>query len=73
MVRLEIQVTIVSGDFVFEVTDVQKKLGDLFVHYGKLKSGEIKINENVEMKINDVEEETIQERIIQLHIYYMSL
>ena len=28
---------IVSNDFKFEVTDVQKKLGDLFVHYGKVK------------------------------------
>ena len=37
----------------FEVTDVQKKLGDLFVHYGKVKSGSIKLeHENVEMKIN---------------------
>jgi len=43
----------ISNDFKFEVTDVQKKLGDLFVHYGKVISGSIKINENVEMKIND--------------------
>ncbi|MBD1159048.1 alanine--tRNA ligase [Pelagibacterales bacterium SAG-MED19] len=43
---------IISGDFKFEVTDVQKKLGDLFVHYGKVISGSIKLNENVEMKIN---------------------
>ena len=44
---------IISGDFKFEVTDVQKKLGDLFVHYGKVTNGSIKINENVEMKINE--------------------
>ena len=44
---------IISNDFKFEVTDVQKKLGDLFVHYGKVINGSIKINENVEMKIND--------------------
>jgi alanyl-tRNA synthetase len=43
---------IISGDFRFEVTDVQKKLGDLFVHYGKVISGSIKNNENIEMKIN---------------------
>ncbi len=43
---------IVSNDFKFEVTDVQKKLGDLFVHYGKVKSGSIKLQENVELKIN---------------------
>ena len=43
---------IIAGDFRFEVTDVQKKLGDLFVHYGKVISGSIKNNENIEMKIN---------------------
>ena len=46
--------TIVSGNSVFEVEDTQKKLGDLFVHYGSVKTGEIKINDVVEMKI-DVE------------------
>jgi len=45
---------IISNDFKFKVTDVQKKLGDLFVHYGKVISGSIKINDNVELKI-DVE------------------
>ena len=44
---------IIFGNFKFEVIDVQKKLGDLFVHYGKVISGSIKINENVEMKINE--------------------
>ena len=34
--------TIVSGNSVFEVEDTQKKLGDLFVHYGSLKTGEMK-------------------------------
>jgi len=43
---------IISGNFKFEITDVQKKLGDLFVHYGKVKSGSIKIKDNVEMKID---------------------
>jgi alanyl-tRNA synthetase len=43
---------IVSNDFKFEVTDVQKKLGDLFVHYGKVISGSIKIKDSVELKIN---------------------
>jgi alanyl-tRNA synthetase len=45
---------IVSNDFKFEVIDVQKKLGDLFVHHGKVKSGSIKLQESVELKI-DVE------------------
>ena len=43
---------IVTNDFKFQVTDVQKKLGDLFVHYGKVISGSIKIKDSVELKIN---------------------
>ena len=41
-----------TGDFKFEVTNVQKKLGDLFVHYGKVLRGSVKPKDNVEMKIN---------------------
>jgi alanyl-tRNA synthetase len=43
---------IIANDFKFEVTDVQKKLGDLFVHYGKVISGSIKVNDSVELKID---------------------
>ncbi len=43
---------ILANEFKFEVTDVQKKLGDLFVHYGKVVSGSIKLKDSVEMKIN---------------------
>jgi len=45
---------IIANDFKFKVTDVQKKLGNLFVHYGKVIKGEIKIKDAVELKI-DVE------------------
>ena len=31
---------------------MQKQLGDLFVHYGKVIKGTIKVNDNVEMKID---------------------
>jgi len=43
----------INGDFRFTVTDVQKKLGDLFVHYGKVLSGSVKLKDNVEMKIDE--------------------
>ena len=44
--------TIVSGNSVFEVEDTQKKLGNLFVHYGSLKTGSIKVGDAVELKID---------------------
>ena len=43
---------IIANDFKFEVIDVQKKLSDLFVHYGKVISGSIKIKDSVELKID---------------------
>ena len=58
-------------NFKFEVTDVQKKLGDLFVHYGKVISGSIKLNDSVELKI-DIKEEIILELTILLLIYCTS-
>ena len=56
--------------FEFEVSDVQKKLGDLFVHYGKVKKGSLKLKDSVELKLI-LKEEIILEPIILLHIYCM--
>ncbi len=64
---------IISGDFKFEVTDVQKKLGDLFVHYGKVKSGMIKINNSVEMKINTTQRNDTRAYHSATHLLHESL
>ena len=64
---------IISGEFKFEVSDVQKKLGDLFVHYGRVKSGSIKLNDNVEMKINDKRRDNIRAYHSATHLLHESL
>ena len=64
---------IISGKFKFEVTDVQKKLGDLFVHYGEVKSGSIKLNNNVEMKINVSRRDNIRAYHSATHLLHESL
>ena len=64
---------IISGDFKFNVSDVQKKLGDLFVHYGKVMSGSIKLNQNVEMKINVPRRENIRAYHSATHLLHESL
>ena len=64
---------IISGDFKFEVNDVQKKLGDLFIHFGKVKSGVIKLNQNVEMKINVERRENIRAYHSATHLLHESL
>ena len=64
---------ILSGNFKFEITDVQKKLGDLFVHYGKVKSGSIKIKDNVEMKIDIDRRNNIRAYHSATHLLHESL
>ena len=64
---------IISGEFIFEVQDVQKKLGDLFIHYGKVASGNIKLNENVEMKINVERRDSIRAYHSATHLLHESL
>ena len=64
---------IISGDFKFEVKDVQKKLGDLFVHYGNVKSGSIKLNSSVEMKINISRRDNIRAYHSATHLLHESL
>ena len=64
---------IVTSDFKFKVSDVQKKLGDLFVHYGKVASGEIKINQNVELKIDIERRDNIRAYHSATHLLHESL
>ena len=61
------------GDFIFEVTDTQKQLGDLFVHYGTLKNGEIKINDVVEMKIDEERRGNLKAYHSATHLLHESL
>ncbi len=64
---------IISGNFKFEVTDVQKKLGDLIIHYGKVKSGSLKINDPVELKIDTERRNNIRAYHSATHLLHESL
>ena len=64
---------IISGDFKFEVSDVQKKLGDLFVHYGKVIDGSVKVDDSVEMKINIERRNNIRAYHSATHLLHESL
>jgi len=65
--------TISNENFEFEVNDVQKKLGDLFVHYGKVKKGSIKLNNSVELKINIERRNNIRAYHSATHLLHESL
>ncbi len=64
---------IIAGNFKFKISDVQKKLGDLFVHYGKVKSGKIKVKDHVEMKIDVERRNNIRAYHSATHLLHESL
>ena len=65
--------TISNENFEFEVSDVQKKLGDLFAHYGKVKKGSIKLNDSVELKIDNQRRNNIRAYHSATHLLHESL
>ena len=65
--------TISNESFEFEVSDVQKKLGDLFVHYGKVKKGSIKLKDSVELKIDTQRRNNIRAYHSATHLLHEAL
>jgi len=65
--------TISDESFEFEVLDVQKKLGDLFLHYGKVKKGSIKLNDSIELKIDTQRRDNIRAYHSATHLLHESL
>ncbi len=65
--------TITSGENEFEVNDVQKKIGNLFVHFGKVSKGTIKLKDNVELKINSERRQNIRAYHSATHLLHESL
>ena len=64
---------ITTDNFEFEVFDVQKKLGDLFVHYGKVKKGSINLNDSVELNIDTERRNNIKAYHSATHLLHESL
>jgi len=62
-----------AQNFEFEVTDVQKKLGDLFVHYGKVIKGSVKLKDNVELKIDRGRRDNIRAYHSATHLLHEAL
>jgi alanyl-tRNA synthetase len=65
---------IISNEvFEFEVADVQKKLGDLFVHYGKVIKGSVKLKNSVELKIDTQRRNNIRAYHSATHLLHEAL
>ncbi len=65
--------TISNGNNIFKVSDVQKKLGNLFVHYGKVEKGTFNLKDNVELKIDIERRENVKAYHSATHLLHESL
>ena len=65
---------IISNEaFEFKVSDVQKKLGDLFVHYGKVIKGSVKLKDSVELRIDTQRRNNIRAYHSATHLLHEAL
>ncbi len=65
---------IIEGEgFLFEVWDTQRPLDDLFTHIGKLKKGQIKVGDAVDLKVDSEERRAIEAHHSGTHVLQAAL
>jgi alanyl-tRNA synthetase len=58
---------------VIEVTDTQKKLGELFVHYGRIVSGALTVGDGLEMTVDGARRAAIRANHSATHLLHAAL
>ena len=64
---------IFSSDSKIKVNDTQKKMGDLFVHYGKIEKGSISIGQHVNLEIDILKRNNSRANHSATHLLHESL
>ena len=64
---------IFSSDCKIKVNDTQKKMGDLFVHYGKVEKGSISIGQSVNLEIDVLKRNNSKANHSATHLLHESL
>jgi len=67
------QGTITAGDAVITVTDTQKKVGDLFVHIGKLEGGSVATSDTVNLVVDAERRGRIRRAHSATHLLHAAL
>ncbi len=65
--------TFTTASATIEVTDVQRKVGDLFVHLGKVTKGELKVGDAVEMKVDGKRRTSMRANHSATHLLHEAL
>ncbi|RXH25076.1 alanyl-tRNA synthetase [Bradyrhizobium nanningense] len=62
-----------EGGIKFRVTDTQKKLGDFFVHVGKVESGELKLGTALQLEVDHSRRSSIRAHHSATHLIHEAL
>jgi alanyl-tRNA synthetase len=62
-----------AGGATIDVADAQRKVGDLFVHFGKVTKGEVKVGDAVEMKVDGRRRTSLRAHHSATHLLHEAL
>ena len=62
-----------SGDAIIDVSDTQKLKGDVFIHLGQVRLGELTVNDNVDLQVQDSERRAIASNHSATHLLHAAL
>ena len=64
---------IFNSDCKIKINDTQKKMGDLYIHYGKIEKGKISIGQNVNLEIDILKRKNSKANHSATHLLHESL
>ncbi len=64
---------IFNSDCKIKINDTQKKMGDLFVHYGKIENGSISVGQNINLEIDRIKRKNSKANHSATHLLHESL
>ncbi len=64
---------IFNSDCKIKINDTQKKMGDLFVHYGKIENGSLTVGQNINLEIDNIKRNKSKANHSATHLLHESL
>ena len=64
---------IFNSDCKIKINDTQKKMGDLYVHYGKIENGSVSVGQNINLEIDKIKRKNSKANHSATHLLHESL